>query len=101
MMSTDDRSRTKRALGLAVVAAATSIACTETPPTTTEDASRLEVDSAVEADASTPVDAAALADASTPLDAAIAMDASAETDASFAEDDADLPDGHYPDGVRG
>ena len=103
-MSTDKRSRTSRALGLAVVtavASTTSMACTETPPTGAEDASHPPTDSAVAADAGSPADAGWTVDASTPIDAALAMDASAETDASFAEDDADLPDGYYPDGVRG
>lgn len=101
-MRTEDKSRTTRALGLAVVAAvaSTSMACTGTAPSSTEDTSHRE-DAAVAADASSPVDAGALADASTSMDAAIAADAAAEWDASFAEDDADLPDGHYPDGIRG
>jgi len=114
-MSTPNRSRAHRALGIAVasvVAATPSIGCTAVHMIPEDDAAQ-------SADASMPVDAvvaqadtgpahldaanldAANLDAAN-LDAGSPTDAQPAVDAWAAQEDADAPDAYYyPDGVRG
>ncbi len=95
--------RQGRRLGLVVatvVATSTSMGCTEMHVLSPVDASSPADAAAMSADASSPGDAGSPIDARSPVDAGSPMDV-AVADASFAADDADIPDGHYPDGVRG
>lgn len=106
-MSSENKNAQHRTLSLVVatvMASGTSIGCGEMHQAS--DAA-LAVDAPMTTTDASPVDAGSIADAPPPLDApslldgALALDAAPAQDAFFADDDADLPDGHYPDGVRG